>query len=136
MPDFRTMFDSDYLKAWHLDGKPRTLTIAKVEAGSIENRKAKKQDRMPFVFFKNVARPLGLNKTNAKAIAGIYGTRTEEWVGKRVTIFPTTTSFGNDTVDCIRVKPGIPGAKADDDMPTAAPPASPPHDPVTGEVQA
>ncbi len=129
MPDVRTMFDSDYLKAWHLGGQARTLTITRVQAGAIENRKAKKKDKMPFVFFKNasgspVPRPLGLNRTNMKTIIGMYGAMTEDWIGKRVTLFPTTTSFGNDTVDCIRVKPLVPGDKAKgDDMPTdAAPP--------------
>jgi hypothetical protein len=41
----------------------------------------------------------------------MYGKDTDNWAGKWITIFPTTTEFGGETVDCIRVKPGVPSGK-------------------------
>lgn len=107
MPDYRSMFDRDYIGSWDLGGKDVTVTIAKVEAKELVsqgNRRSKK----PVVFFDGKEKGLALNKTNAKAVAGMYGTKTEDWVGKRVTLYPTTTQFGHDTVDCIRIRPTVP----------------------------
>lgn len=132
MPDYRTMFDNKWVKAWDLGGKTITVTIVKVEAGVLENAKARKKDRAPIVWFKGAQKPLALNKTNAGAIAKMYGNETEKWIGKAITIYPTKTTFGPDEVDCIRIKPGAPTGKAED-MPT--PPAPPPDEPgAEGDV--
>jgi hypothetical protein len=106
------MFDSDYLYAFHLQGREVTVEIERVKGGEVTGSGGKKT-RKPVCYFKGKAKPLALNKTNCKAIAGMYGTDTAKWVGRCVTIYPTTTSFGNETVDCIRVKPGVPQGKAD-----------------------
>lgn len=111
MADYRSMFDRDYIGAWDLGGKDVTVTIANVKAGELTsqgNRKSKK----PIVFFQGKDKGFALNKTNAKTIAQLYGNDTTQWVGKRITIFPTTTTFGSETVDCIRVRPRIPQAQA------------------------
>lgn len=117
MPDYRTMFDERWVKAWDLGGKPVTVTIVKVEAGVIENPKEKvndkpKRQRLPIVWFKGAKKPLGLNKTNAQTIAKMYGNRTEDWLGKTVTIFPTTTQAFGEEKDCIRIKPAVPKGPA------------------------
>lgn len=112
MPDYRTMFDSDYLYAFHLAGREVTVEIARVTGGEVTGQGGKKS-RKPVAYFKGKDKPLALNKTNCKTIAAMYGTDVAKWVGKRVTIYPTTTNFGNETVDCIRVKPGIPRGKAE-----------------------
>lgn len=123
MADYRTLFDEHWIKAWDLGGKPWTGTITKVEQGLLENARAKKKDRKPVVWFKGWSKPLALNKTNAKTIASMYGNEVNAWVGKKVTLYPTTTSFGNETgIDCIRIKPGVPSAKADQPVPNVPPP--------------
>lgn len=123
MADYRTMFDSDWIRAWDLGGKDRVVTIVKVEAGELENHRAKKKDRKPVVWFKGAKKPLALNKTNAKTIASMYGTDTTSWVGKTIAIYPTKTQFGNEEMDCIRVRPNVPKGKAED-MPNPEPPQS------------
>ncbi len=105
MADFRTFFDSQCLFAFHLQGKEVTLTIAKVEAGELVGTGGKKS-RKPMCYFDGKDLPLGLCKTNGKTIAAMYGNDVSAWVGKKITIYPTTTTFGKETVDCIRVKPG------------------------------
>jgi hypothetical protein len=114
MADYRTMFDYLHLRAWDLDGQDVTLTIERVEAGVIENADGESK-RMPFVYFKGMGKPLGLNKTNGKSLAGMYGTDVRKWIGKRVTLYPTTTQYGGETKECIRIRPGVP---ADEDEPT------------------
>lgn len=122
MPDYRTFYDSDFLYAYHLAGKSVVVTIEKVVGGTMGH--GAKKSKKPLVYFKGKAKPLGLNKTNGKTIATMYGNDTAAWVGERIEIYPTTTSFGNDTVDCIRVKPKQPGERkaAGDYDETAAPP--------------
>ncbi len=111
MTDYRTMFDSEHLYAFHLQGREVTLQIDRVKAGELVGERGKKSKK-PLVYFKGKEKPLALNKTNAKVIAGLYGKSVEAWAGKLVTIFPTTTQFGNETCDCIRVRPAIPSGKA------------------------
>jgi hypothetical protein len=101
------MFDRDYIGSWDLNGREATVRIRSVEAGVLTsqgNRKTKK----PIIHFEGKDKGLALNKTNAKAIAAMYGNDTTKWIGKAITIYPTTTTFGSETVDCIRVKQGIP----------------------------
>jgi len=107
MPDYRSMFDRDYIGSWDLNGRDVVVTIAKVEAKELTSQ-GNRKTRKPVVFFEGKEKGLALNKTNAKAVAGMYGTKTEEWVGKKITLYPTQTAFGHETVDCIRVRPSIP----------------------------
>ena len=109
MPDVRVFFDSQCLFAHHLEGREVTLKIRAVEGGELVGHGGKKTKK-PMVFFERKNLPLGLNKTNLKTIAAAYGFKTEAWVGKEVTLYPTTTTFGSDMVECIRVK--IPKASA------------------------
>lgn len=112
MPHWKSMTDRDWLFAFDLQGKDVTLTIERVEAGNVSGTGGKKT-RKPVVHFKEGQnkKPLALAVTNCKTIAGMYGNDTDAWVGKRITLFPTTTTFGGETVECIRVRPNIPTAK-------------------------
>lgn len=115
--DYRKMFDREFIFSYDLDGRDVTLTIAKVVAGELTGTGGKKTKK-PIVFFEGKDRGLGLCKTNAKTIATLYGTSdTREWVGKRITIYPTKTMFGGNEVDCIRVRPTIPEPKKRRDEP-------------------
>jgi hypothetical protein len=108
--DYRAMFDRDYIGAWDLKGQDVTLTISRVEAKQLTGQGGAKAKK-PIVFFEGREKGFALNKTNGKTIATMYGTETNEWAGKRITIYPTTTTFGRDTVECIRVRPTVPPAK-------------------------
>lgn len=121
MPDFRSFFDYKWVRAWDLGGREVTVVIERVEAGILENKQAKKRDKAPILYLRGAKKPLALNKTNAKTIAGLYGNNTDAWIGKSITIYPTRTTFGPDEVDCIRVRPQVPKGKAED-MPNPAPP--------------
>lgn len=111
--DYRSMFDRDYIGAWDLMGRDVTVTIAKVAPGVLTG-KGNRKDKKPIVHFEGREKGLALNKTNAKTIAGMYGNDTTKWVGKRITLYPTTTSFGSETgLDCIRIRSGVPTQQRD-----------------------
>lgn len=105
--DWRGMFDREYIGAWDLAGGDVHVTIEKVEAGTLVAPGGKK-NKKPVVYFRGTPKGFALNKTNAKAIASMYGNDTAAWIGKRITIYPTQTQFGGDTVECIRVRPTPP----------------------------
>lgn len=107
MADFRSMYDRDYIYAFDLGGRDVTARIARVEAGTLTGSGGRKTKK-PVVYFEGKEKGLALCKTNAKTIAALYGNDTDKWVGRSITLFPTTTQFGSETVDCIRIRPSIP----------------------------
>jgi hypothetical protein len=125
VPDFRTMFDKDYLYAFMLGGREVTVEIASVKAGKLTGEGGK-SSKKPICHFKGKDKPLALNVTNCKTIAAMYGNDTAAWVGKRITIYPTTTDFGGKTCECIRVRQGIP--KSNGKSEPEPPPAEEPYD--------
>lgn len=119
MPDYRTLYDKDYIYAYDLAGKDATLVISKVEGCELKSGKG--TTKKPVIFFRGQTKGLALNSTNGKIICKLYGPKTEDWIGKALTLYPTTTSFGNETVECIRVRPTRPVAA----QPTAQPALNP-----------
>lgn len=134
MTDYRSMYDRDYIGHFDLPGgKDLTLTIKNVVGGELTamgGRKSKK----PIVHFKQAVKPLICNKTNAKTIAAMYGNAVEQWKGKAVTLFVSTTRdpSGGGEVECIRIRPKVPNSAPVYD-PAADDDAAPPSQPVTGD---
>ena len=112
--DYRTMFDRNYLGHLDLAGREVTLTIAKVVGGELTAEGGRKS-RKPIVHFGNGVKPLIVNKTNAKTIASLYGTFVQDWAGKRITLFTSMTRNpdGGGQVECVRIRPKLPGSQAD-----------------------
>ncbi len=98
------MTDSDWLRAYDLQGKDYTVTIEKVVAGEVTGEKGKKTKK-PVLFFKGAKKPLAANATNCKTIARMYGNDTSAWVGKAITLFVSTTQKDGEEMECIRVRP-------------------------------
>lgn len=105
---WRLLTDSKWLTYVHLDGKDVTVTIAKVEGGEVvgeAGRKAKK----PVLFFEGHKLPYAASNTSCKTIESLYGPDPRKWAGKKITLFPTTTTMkGGETAGCIRVRPQVP----------------------------
>lgn len=101
--NYLAMYDSDWLRAVDLQGKPRIVTIRKVEGGVVQN--LTKKSRKPVVYFKEYTKPLALNKSNGKSIASLYTGETTAWVGKQVVLYETETTMNGDVVPCIRIRP-------------------------------
>jgi len=115
-------FPSNYLKASDLQGKAVPVTISHVTPEAIGRDKEMK----PVLYFKGKTKGVVLNKTNARNITNLLGTaETDEWTGQVIAIYPTTTEFAGETVECIRVK------AAPVPRPAAPPPPPPPSELVS-----
>lgn len=104
MPNWRSMQDSEWLRAYDLQGKDYTVTIDKVVAGEVTGDKGRKTKK-PVAFFKGAKKPLALNSTNCKTIARMFGNNTDDWIGKQVTLFVSMTSKDGEELECIRIRP-------------------------------
>ncbi len=115
MPHWKKLMDAkDMLYAYDLDGRDVTVTIEKVTGGELTGDQGRKTKK-PIAHIKGKAKKLALNNTNCGTIEQLYGTSDyEQWKDIRVTLFPTTTSFGGKTVECIRIRPHLPKASAGD----------------------
>ena len=111
--DYSSLYDKDYIGAWDLkDDKDVTVTITKVVGGNLVGSGGRKTKK-PIVYMKGTEKGFAVNATNGKTIAGMYGKNIEDWVGKRITLYKSTTrdpSGAEAEVECIRVRPRAPAA--------------------------
>lgn len=111
--DIRLMHDYKWLKCIHLQGREWTLQIESVEAGQVEGEKGRKSAK-PVLRFRGTKLPFAISKTDTKTLVSLYGPSARALVGKRVTLYPTTTTLGGQTVECIRIRPVVPRSDATD----------------------
>jgi hypothetical protein len=98
------LFPSKYLSAFDCKGADLTLTVTRIEKQELQLKRGGKEVK-PVLSFSESEKALVLNKTNAESIAVVLGSaRAEDWIGKRITFFPTKTPVGREIVDCIRVR--------------------------------
>jgi hypothetical protein len=94
----RAFSGTTYLKAVDLDDD-LTLTIEGVELIEFDD------GSKPMVTFQEIDKGFVLNKTNKNSIVAVLGTaETDDWVGKQITLFPTTVDFSGKQVEAIRVR--------------------------------
>lgn len=98
-----------FIKCADLEGEDLTLTIDQIEKEEVG---ADKEVKWVVRWKQDGVKPLVLNKTNANAIEHIYpDVEAEDMGGKKITLYPSTTEFGADIVDCIRIRIPKKGAK-------------------------
>lgn len=99
MPNINDAFPSRYLKAGDLKNKKVALTIVKVETDTIGD------ESKLVVYFKGTDKGLVLNKTNANSIAVVTNSEdTDDWAGKKITLYPTKVEFQGKRVAAIRIE--------------------------------
>ena len=97
------MFPSDYLSAVEFKGGDVTLTVKDVFADDLRTKDGGKE-RKWVISFIGTDKKLVLNKTNSEAIAHLHGSKAENWIGERVTFYPTRVSAFGAMTDAIRVR--------------------------------
>lgn len=110
MTHYRSLFDNEHIGAWDLEGRDVVVTISAVRGATITGDGGR-TSKKPILAFDGKQKTMVCNKTNAKIIAGLYGNDTTAWVGKSVTLYPTTTQMGGEVKECIRVRPTAPTSK-------------------------
>jgi hypothetical protein len=112
----KLMFPSDYIAAIEFRGRDVTLTIAGVRVESLPKQNSNQKENKPVLTFRETRKKLILNKTNSGTIADIYDApNAEEWIGKKITLYPTRTQVGREQRDCIRIRDTRP--KSDTPLP-------------------
>lgn len=104
--DIREFYDSTVFRVWHLYGKERTFRIIRVARITDQFRGEIKRKALLYLEDRNgpVELPFALNTTNREVIKGLYGKRPRDWIGRLITLFPTTCEVGPDIKDCIRIR--------------------------------
>lgn len=105
------LFERKFITAHDLLKRDVTVTI---ETLAIEELRAHggRKEKKPVLYFVGKDKGLVLNRTNVDLIAKLHGKETDGWIGQKITLYPTTTKMGTETVDCIRVRPVAPAAPA------------------------
>lgn len=108
--------ESKWLKAGDLkkDGRPIKAEVIIDRPEVVEFKDGTKKIGL---FFSGKEKGLVLNKTNAQLIAEQHGSNMSEWRGKRIKIYATTTDFGGERVECIRVEQFVPETGPNDEVP-------------------
>lgn len=100
------LFPSKYVKAADLNGKPVTLTISHLVVEKMGH--GAEEEKKPVLYFAKATKGLVLNRTNGMIIGALYGDETDDWKGKRITIYPTKVRAFGSMQDAIRVREEIP----------------------------
>jgi hypothetical protein len=118
--DWTKLFESRFLHAADLNGNRPILKVEKVLYEEMPDpKKPKQRKRMGSLRFDGKRKMLGLNRTNAACMKEMFGTDPRAWVGKRVSLYPTTVRMPKTGVfgvmvdePCIRID-GSPDIAAD-----------------------
>jgi hypothetical protein len=95
--DWDEMYPGRFLKVGELKGKHVTLKIADVDLEELVGDKGAQTKGV--ISFEKTPKKLALNKTNGICLREMFGRKLQEWVGKRVTLFPSQWNGE----DCIRI---------------------------------
>ena len=102
---WKKLINPDYLGAYSLEpGQDMILTIKSVGKEMITGTGGKQEECIVCRWVED-QKPMILNVTNCKTISKMLKTPyVEKWAGHRVQIYATTTKFGGDTVECLRIR--------------------------------
>lgn len=94
-------FPSKFLKAADIPaGREVEVVIERAEREEVDPGVFK-----PALYFIGKPKGLVLNPTNGYALRDVLGDETDGWIGKRIVIFATTTTYMGRPVGCLRVRP-------------------------------
>lgn len=103
---WKRLINPDYIGAyWLPEGEDVTVVIDYVQREPVTGTGGKKEECT--VAHLKGAKPFILNNTNSKTIAKLYGPYVEDWAGKRITLYATTTKMAGDVVECLRIRPQV-----------------------------
>lgn len=103
---WKALVNPDYIGAYSLpNGEDLTVTIKSVAREIVTMAGGKKEECTVVQLVNN--KPFIINATNSKSIHRLYGPYIEEWAGKQITLHASTTKFGGELVECLRIRPEV-----------------------------
>ena len=112
-----SLYPSKYLKSGDLEEDMR-LTIKSLTQENLGQ--GDEQEVKPVLYFQEIEKGMVLNKTNCDTISNLYGPETDDWTGKRITIFATEVEFRGRQTLALRIRMRQPGGNGDDDKQPAS----------------
>lgn len=103
---WKKLVNPDYIGVYALpDGQDLTVTIDFVRNEEVTGTGGKKEECL--VAHLVGQKPLILNMTNSKSIHKLYGPYIEDWKGKQITLYASTTKLAGEVVECLRIRPNV-----------------------------
>jgi len=101
---------SKYIKAIDFNGKDRMFTITGIKIEELI-REDNTKERKGTVSFEGLDQAWVLNVTNVKSLVAMFGRETDNWIGKKVVLFPEPNDM-SESGFAIRIR-GSPDLAAD-----------------------
>jgi hypothetical protein len=93
-----------YITGDSLVNKPITLTMRHVSTEAVVVPNTNKTQEKELLYFEQTPKPLILNKTNAKAIAALYGGETDAWKGQPLELYTERVKAFGQEHNAVRVR--------------------------------
>ena len=99
------MFPKRYATGEDLQGRAITLTIASISCEKMHPQANAPEVEKWVVYFEEAKKGVVLNRTLAYQIAEFLGSEeTDDWIGKRITLFPQPMTVAGKKVTAIRAR--------------------------------
>lgn len=95
--DWDELYPGRFIKATEFKGKQVTLKITEVRIEELIGDKGPQIKGI--ISFERTEKKWAINRTNGECCKAMFGRKVQEWIGKRVTLFPAL----HDGEPCIRV---------------------------------
>lgn len=102
LADISCLHPSKYLSCDDLKGRTITVKIASVDMEPVQMSDGSEEEKV-IIRFEKARKDFIGGKTNDYSLAVLLSRRPLDWVGKRVTLMPSTTTFGREVRPCIRI---------------------------------
>jgi hypothetical protein len=99
-----------YIDGDQLGGRDVVLTIRDCRDEKLPGHDGRPVVK-PLIVFQETSKCLILNKTNAKTVIKLYGKETAGWVGKKITLYPTTVKAFGEEYTAVRIRKDQPKAE-------------------------
>jgi hypothetical protein len=110
VPHWRALINSKYLNHAALEGKDCAVTIREVRKLVPVVGEKGREDARSLLFFDGKEKPLIVGVKVCATIASLHGDDYTQWVGKKITIYPTIEEMQKGPTGCVRVRPKRPDA--------------------------
>lgn len=100
--DISVMHPSKYLSAADLNGRTITVKIASISEELVQMSDGGEESKV-IIRFEKARKDFIGGPTNDYSIAVLLSRRPIDWIGKRVTLMPSQTTFGRAVKQCIRI---------------------------------
>lgn len=95
-------FPTKYFKADQLD-RPVTLVIERFQMEEMNNPQTGRKEIKPVIYFVGEEQGLVLNLTKKDVLEQAFGSETDDYIGREITLSQGRTKFGGKTIPCIDV---------------------------------